>query len=100
MPRKKGLGQEMEKTIEALDGLVDGLGKFSQKYSGSMKKHIGASIEDRDKIIEAIDQTSEDAHKLSNKIEGLKRRITEVKTVRSSRFAKKVVANFLGSEEV
>lgn len=99
MPRKHGLGRDMEKTVEALDALIDGLKGFSHKCSGSMKKHIGATIEDRDNIIKAIDETSEDAHKLSNKIENLKRHISEVKNVKSSRFAKKVVANFLGSDE-
>lgn len=95
MPRKKGLGRDMEKTLENMDGLLEGLECFSKKCSIALKKNIGSAIEDRDKIIKAIDEASEEAHKLHSKIFNLKSQVSEVKALKSSRFARRVVANFL-----
>lgn len=96
--KKTNLSKDMEKVIEALDTLVEYLRHFSQKCSDSMKKHVGVSVEDRDEIIKAINETSEEAHKLSNKIETIKRRVTETKSLKSSRFAKIIVSNFLEAD--
>ena len=85
----------MEKTLENMDRLLEGLECFSKKCSITLKKSMGSTIEDRDKIIKAVDEASEEAHKLHSKIFNLKSQVSEVKTVKSSRFAKKVVANFL-----
>lgn len=98
MPRKKGLGREMEKTLEAVDQLVDCLTDFSHKNAGVLKRYIGASIEDREAIIKIIDEASTEAHTLKNKIQNLKEKVKGAKSKASSRFARKVVANFLESD--
>lgn len=95
MPGKKGLGIKMKRALEAIDALVGALMEFSHKYENILKSGIGTSIENRENIINLIDQASTEAYTLKNKIQKIKEMIISAKTVHNSRFARKVIINFL-----
>jgi hypothetical protein len=99
MPRKKGLGRDIEKSIEIMESLMDSLKGFHKiplkkglHSNGVFEKDFGKEIND----------AKTKASELSNIIEDLKDRVRDLKPrdLNSSRFAEqRVVSKFLGFKE-
>lgn len=99
MPRKKGLGRAVEKSLDEMDQLIGDLEKFATKTCRvTLKKNISSSpIErtERDNLLKMINESSEIAMSLSNKIDDIRDTINESKPKGNSRFARQVVSRFL-----
>jgi len=93
MAKKQGLGAQVNKSIEVMQELIECLGKFANI---PIKKGI-ASIEkdEREEIKKMINDTSEIAFSLKNKVEDLRDKVEDLKPKGDSRFARNVVARFL-----
>jgi hypothetical protein len=92
---KKGLGRDITKSLEVMDKLVASLKDFAHM---PLKKGLMANkISDED-LVKKVNEASEEAFGLLNKVEDLKHRLGGVKPAKNSRFAHKVVANFLESQ--
>ncbi|RKY81463.1 hypothetical protein DRQ07_04010 [candidate division KSB1 bacterium] len=102
MPRKKGLGKVVEKSLEEMSQLIKALEVFGTKTCREkLKKNIASSSLERnekDIILKLISEISGESLSLSNKIDDLRDRINDYKPQRSSRFAKNVVSRFLNSD--
>jgi hypothetical protein len=95
MPKKKGLGRDVNKSIEIMDELTGALKNFAHM---PLKKGLVSSNVDDDQLVTMVNKASEEAFALINKVEDIKHKIKGVKTIHNSRFAKKIVGNFLQKE--
>ncbi len=96
MPKKKGLGAKVNKSLKVMGELTECLGKFSKM---PIKKGLGSIEKDeRDNIRKLINESSEMALTLKNKVDDLSEMIEELKPKGNSRFARNVVARFLDNE--
>ncbi len=96
MPKKKGLGAQVNKSVKVMEDLIECLGKFS---TIPIKKGLGSlKPEDREDIKKMINETSEIAFSLKNKVDDLKDKVTERKPSGNSRFARNVVSKFLKAD--
>lgn len=92
MPKKKGLGTNVEKSLEIMDELLKALKKFSNM---PIKKGLAANdINDKD-ISKTVNDSMVDASSLINKIEDLQSVVKAIKPKSNSRFANRVVTRFL-----
>jgi hypothetical protein len=92
MPKKKGLGRDVEKSIEVMDNLVACLKEFAHM---PLKKGLSSNRVADEQLVKMINKASEDAFILKNAVDDLKDKIRGVKINLNSRFATKVVQNFL-----
>jgi hypothetical protein len=94
MPKKKGLGRDVNKSLEIMDSLVANLRDFAHM---PLKEGLASNkvADEDDKLTKMINEASEDAFSLINKVKDLKRKISGIKTSVNSRFARDVVAKFL-----
>lgn len=92
MPRKKGLGRDVEKSIDTIDGLLVSLRDFEKI---PLKRGLQSSKVLEKDLAKMINDASEKAHSLSLLIEDLKDAVKGIKTNKNSRFASKVVRKFL-----
>jgi len=92
MSKKKGLGQNVEKSITIMDDLVKSLKNFAHM---PIKKGLVSNDTYDDDIGKLINSASEDAFSLINKIDDLRHKVRSMKKKHNSRFANKVVARFL-----
>jgi len=96
MPKKKGLGAQVNKSITVMEDLIECLGKFANI---PVKKGLTSIDKDeREEIKKMINETSEIAFSLKNKVDDLKDKVTDLKPKGNSRFARNVVARFLEDE--
>ena len=96
MSKKKGLGRDVNKSIEIMDKLSGALKDFAHM---PLKKGLVSSGVDDEQLSTMFNKASEEAFSLINKVEDIKHKIKGVKTIHNSRFAKKVVTNFLSLEK-
>jgi len=96
MPKKKGLGVQVNKSVEVMEELIECLSKFAVI---PIKKGIGSVDKDeREELKKMINETSEIALSLKNKVDDLKDKVQELQPKKNSRFAHNVVARFLDNE--
>lgn len=96
MPKKKGLGRDVNKSLEVMDTLVGNLREFAHM---PLKEGLSSNkVADEDgKMAKMINEASEDAFALINKVKDLKAKITGISVGKNSRFARNVVNRFLES---
>lgn len=96
MPKKKGLGAQVNKSIEVMQDLIESLELFEKI---PVKKGLASIDKDeRDEIRKMVNETSEMALTLRNKVDDLQEKVKELKPPKNSRFARNVVARFLKEE--
>jgi hypothetical protein len=96
MPKKKGLGRDVNKSLEVMDTLVGNLREFAHM---PLKEGLSSNkVADEDgKMAKMINEASEDAFALINKVKDLKAKITGISIGKNSRFARNVITRFLES---
>ena len=94
MPKKKGLGREINKSVEVMDNLLSALKKFTDM---PLKKGLVSNGLSDNQLGKVINESSIDAFSLINKVEDLKHLIKSLKPKDNSRFASIVVNRFLES---
>ena len=92
MAAKKGLGRDINKSVEIMEELVGSLKEFAHM---PLKKGLMSNKISDDDLVKKINEASEQAFGLLNKVEDLKHRMSGVKPAKNSRFAHRVVAKFL-----
>ena len=92
MPKRRGLGRDVNKSIEIMDSLVGCLRDFAHM---PLKKGLHSNNISDEKLGKIINDTSEKAYVLLNAVEDLKGQIKGVKTDANSRFASRVVARYI-----
>lgn len=92
MSKKKGLGQNVEKSLKIMSGLMKDLKEFAHM---PLKKGLISNETYDEDIGKLINAASEDAFSLKNKIDDLMHRVKSMKKKHNSRFASKVVSRFL-----
>jgi hypothetical protein len=93
MAKKQGLGAQVNKSITVMEELVECLGKFANI---PIKRGLSSIDKDeREDIKKMINESSEIAFSLKNKVDDLKEKVEELKPPKNSRFARNVVARFL-----
>lgn len=91
MPKRKGLGREMAKSLEAIEELLKALKKFTNM---PIKKGLSVNdIDDKD-IIKNVNESLVESYSLINKIEDLETSMKNIKPKGNSRFANRVVDRF------
>ena len=96
MSKKKGLGVQVNKSVEVMEELIACLGKFAEI---PIKKGLTSIDKDeREDIKKMINDTSEIAFSLKNKVDDLKDKVIELQPKKNSRFARSVVARFLEND--
>ena len=96
MAKKQGLGASANKSIKVMEELIDSLIKFSNM---SIKKNLTVIEKDeREDLNKMVNDTSEIAFSLRNKVDDLKNKVEELAPKGNSRFAHNVVVKFLGDE--
>ena len=95
MANKNGLGRDVTKSLEVMDELLESLKKFAHM---PLKEGLASNniTDEDDKLTKLINEASEEAFALINKIKDMKHKIGGLKVSVNSRFAHQVVANFLG----
>jgi uncharacterized protein Yka (UPF0111/DUF47 family) len=95
MPKKQGLGRDINNSLETMDSTLSCLAEFSRM---PLKRGLVSNkIKDED-LLKEVNKTAETAFTLMNMIEDLKGKISSVKVGGNSRFAKQVIARFLSGE--
>jgi hypothetical protein len=92
MPKQKGLGRDVNKSLEVMDNLTACLKEFAHM---PLKKGLSSNRVADEQLIKMINKASEDAYILKNAVDDLKEKIRGVKINLNSRFANRVVQNFL-----
>lgn len=92
MSKKKGLGQNVEKSITIMDDLVKCLKDFAHM---PLKKGLVSNDTYDDDIGKLINTASEGAFSLKNSVDDLRHKVKSMKKKHNSRFANKVIARFL-----
>lgn len=93
MPKKKGLGRDVTKSIEVMEELMDCLKKF---HSMPIKRGLQSSGIMDDKFIKVVNEAKEKAFASSIAIEDLLEQIKGAKPASNKRFAcDRVVSKFL-----
>ena len=95
MSKKKGLGQNVEKSLDVMSDLIKGLKNFAHM---PLKKGLVSNETYDDDFGKLINSASEDAFSLINKIDDLKHKVRGMKKKHNSRFANRVVSRFLESK--
>ena len=92
MPKKQGLGRDINKSLEIMDSTLSSLAEFARM---PLKKGLAANKVKDDDLLKVVNKTSETAFTLGNMIEDLKGKVSSVKVGGNSRFANQVVSRFL-----
>jgi hypothetical protein len=94
MSKKKGLGRDVNKSIEIMDSLMSALKEF---HKMPLKRGLQSSKIDDEKLAKAINDSMEKAFNLTILVEDLRSQVSGAKLPNgNSRFAtKRIVANFL-----
>ena len=92
MPKKKGLGRDVDKSVSVMDDLVKSLNDFSRIPIKKGLKSNGVSDE---KLTKMINEAFEKASALSNLVEDIKEAATGIKTDKNSRFASRIARKFI-----
>ena len=93
MAKHKGLGKDVDKSVEIMDNLNAALREFAHMpLKKGLSTVTGGDDEDLPKM---INEASESAFALLNKVDDLKNRVKGINTYKSSRFATAVVEKFL-----
>jgi len=94
MPKKQGLGRDLDKALEIMETLQDCLVKFEHC---KVKQGLRASKIDEDgSVAKMFDKATEEAFALGNQIQNIIHGIQGLKSPQSSRFATdRVIKNFL-----
>jgi len=92
MPKKKGLGRDIEKSLESMKTLLSSLNDFSK---APLKRGLHGNGMDDEKMMKLVNEASEKAHSLAIMVEDLHDTVRGFKGNKNSRFASKVVENFL-----
>lgn len=92
MPKKKGLGRDVNKSVEVMDELLDCLGKF---HTIPIKRGLQSSGMMDDKFSKAVNEAKEKAYALNIVIEDLLNQVKGAKPASNKRFASRVVSKFL-----
>jgi len=93
MPKKKGLGKNINKSLEVMDELMGCLKKFSG-IPAKLKKGLPDKACD-EKMVKMINEAKDRATSLESQLEDLENAIKGVKPNKNSRFASRVVSKFL-----
>lgn len=92
MSKKKGLGRDINKSLEIMEELLKSLKKF---IAMPIKKGLSSNDINDKEINKTVNESLVDASSLINKIEDLEVIIKSIKPKGNSRFANKVVNRFL-----
>ena len=92
MPKKKGLGRDVEKSIEVMDALADCLKQF---HSMPIKRGLHSNGIVYDKFVKIVNDAKEKAYALSIAVEDLMDQVKGAKPAANKRFASRVVSKFL-----
>jgi len=96
MSAKKGLGRDINKSLETMEELSSSLKAFAHM---PLKKGLMSNKISDDDLVKKINDASEQAFALLNKVDDLRHRMSGVKPPKNSRFAHKVVERFLESKD-
>ena len=98
MSKKKGLGRDVNKSIEAMDSLLSALKEF---HKIPLKRGLQSSKIDDEKLAKAINDSMEKAYNLTILVEDLRNMISGVKPPSgNSRFAShRIISKYLAIEE-
>jgi hypothetical protein len=94
MSKKKGLGRDVNKAVEAMDALLGALKEF---HKTPLKRGLQSIKFDDDKVAKAVNDTMEKAFQLTIMVEDLRNQVSGIKSPKgNSRFAShRVIAKFL-----
>jgi len=92
MTAKKGLGRDITKSLEIMEELASNLKIFAHM---PLKKGLVSNKISDDDLLKKINEASEEAFALLNKVDDLRHRMSGVKPPKNSRFARNVVSKFL-----
>jgi len=93
MPKKKGLGRDVAKSVEVMEELMDCLKKF---HSMPIKRGLQSSGVMDEKFIKVVNEAKEKAFAASIAIEDLLEQVKGAKPASNKRFAsERVVSKFL-----
>ncbi len=92
MPKKKGLGRDVNKSIEVMEHLADCLKKF---HGLPIKRGLHSNGILDDKFGKIVNEAKEKAYTLSIALEDLLDQMKSAKPATSKRFASRVVSKFL-----
>jgi hypothetical protein len=93
MPKKRGLGRDVNKSIEVMDDLLDCLKKF---HSAPIKRGLHSNGILDDKFGRTVNETKEKAYSLSIVLEDLCDQVKGAKPASNKRFAcNRIVSKFL-----
>lgn len=100
MPKSKGLGRDVTKSLQIMDKLLENLKNF---HSAPLKRGM-KSLKDMDndevsKIVDKVNDAKKEATSLSNMIEDIKIAIKGAKNKGNSRFASRVVQKFIENRQ-
>ena len=95
MPKKKGLGRDVTKSLETMDQLMASLKEFSHM---PLKKGLHSNKVSDEKLGKMINDASQKAFELMTEVEDLKDQVKGIKTNLNSRFASRVIARYLESD--
>jgi len=97
MSKKKGLGRDVNSSIEIMDSLLSALKEF---HKMPLKRGLQSSKIDDEKLAKAINETMEKAFNLNIMVEDLRTQVSGTKMPKgNSRFATlRVVTNFLSRD--
>lgn len=93
MPKKKGLGRDIEKSMEVMEDLMDCLGKF---HSIPVKKGLKTNGIIDDKYGKSVNDAKEKASALHGIVEDLLDQVKRAKPEANKRFAcQRIISKFL-----
>jgi len=92
MAKNKGLGKEVDKSLEIMDNLNAALRDFAHM---PLKKGLSSVTGADEDLPKMINEASETAFALLNKVDDLKNKVKGINMNKSSRFAASVVEKFL-----
>ena len=97
MPKKRGLGRDINKSLEIMDNLLNSLRDFA--HSPLKKGLVSNNVQDED-MQKMFNKASEQAFALINMVGDLEHKVKGLNINRSSRFASsdRVVQKFLASQ--
>ena len=98
MAKKKGLGQDVEKSIKVMDELLDILAKF---HSIPIKKGLKSNGVVDEKFSKVVNETKEQAYSLNIAVEDLLEQVKGVKPQANKRFAaQRIITKFLEQNQL
>lgn len=93
MPKRKGLGRDVNKSLEIMEDLYGSLKSFCDM---PLKKGLSSNKVDNPDLNKTIQESKAKAFELRELVDDLKNHVKKIKVDdKNSRFASKVVANFL-----